>query len=63
MQTSSAERSERKAERKAERREAQALAVQRPLMPALALPTRYFLGLGLLFLCLFLPALATLFRW
>lgn len=59
MQTSSAERSERKAER----REARALAVQRPLMPALALPTRYFLGLGLLFLCLFLPALATLFRW
>ena len=59
MLTSRAERSERKAER----REARALAVQRPLLPALSLPTRYFLGLGLLFLCLFLPAFTTLFRW
>jgi len=48
--------------RRDERREARALAVQRPLLPALALPARYFLGMGLLGLCLWLPAFVALFR-
>lgn len=39
-----------------------ALAPSRPLLPGLALPVRYFLGLGLMFLCLWLPAFASLFR-
>jgi hypothetical protein len=33
-----------------------------PLWPQLPLPLRYMLGFGLLFLCLWLPAFATLFR-
>jgi hypothetical protein len=44
------------------RDQAIALAPSRPLLPGLALPVRYFLGLGLMFLCLWLPAFATLFR-
>lgn len=51
-----------RSEQKAARREARALAVQRPLLPAVALPVRYFMGLGLLFLCLWLPAFMALFR-
>ena len=46
---------------RSERRAAAALAVQRPLLPALALPARYFLGLGLMLLCLWMPAFAALF--
>ncbi len=38
------------------------MALARPLLPDMPRPARYFLGLGLLFLCLWLPAFATLFR-
>lgn len=38
------------------------MAQPRPLLASLPLPSRYFLGMGLLFLCLWLPAFATLFR-
>ena len=41
---------------------APALAPSRMLLPGLPLPVRYFLGLGLMFLCLWLPAFASLFR-
>ncbi len=51
-----------KSERRETRREARALAAGRPLLPALPQPTRTALGLGLLFLCLWLPAFASLFR-
>jgi|GEM_PF-1848779 len=48
------------------RRERRARMVQvagrLPLWPQLPLPLRYMLGFGLLFLCLWLPAFATLFR-
>jgi len=37
-------------------------AARLPLWPQLALPLRYLLGVGLLFLCLWLPAFAALFR-
>lgn len=37
-------------------------AARLPLWPQLALPLRYMLGFGLLFLCLWLPAFAMLFR-
>jgi len=37
-------------------------AARLPLWPQLALPLRYLFGVGLLFLCLWLPAFATLFR-
>ncbi len=37
-------------------------AVRLPLWPQLPLPLRYILGFGLLFVCLWLPAFATLFR-
>ena len=39
-----------------------ALEPSRMLLPGLPLPVRYFLGLGLMFLCLWLPAFASLFR-
>lgn len=54
-------KSERREGRHA-RREARAMALARPLLPDMPRPARYFLGLGLLFLCLWLPAFATLFR-
>jgi hypothetical protein len=46
-----------------ERRAKAAQVVARlPLLPELARPRRYLLGFGLLFLCLWLPAFAMLFR-
>lgn len=62
MQTRDSRRSERRAEQREAHALAVPLAVQRPLLPELALPVRYFLGLGLMFLCLWLPAFVTLFR-
>ena len=44
------------------RRESRAMAAARPLLPQLPQPTRYALGFGLLLLCLWLPAFASLFR-
>lgn len=44
------------------RREARAMTLARPLLPHIGRPGRYFLGLGLLFFCLWLPAFASLFR-
>ncbi|WP_368419046.1 hypothetical protein [Rhodovarius sp.] len=38
------------------------VAARLPLWPQLPLALRYMLGFGLLFLCLWLPAFATLFR-
>ena len=55
-------RQELKTERRETRREARELARARPLLPELPQPTRIVLGMGLLFLCLWLPAFATLFR-
>ncbi len=49
-------------ERQAMRAQARAVSRRAPLLPQLPLPTRYLLGLGLLFLCLWLPAFASLFR-
>lgn len=62
MTTPDIERPTGRRGRRLERREARALAWQRPLLPGLALPVRYFLGLGLMSLCLWLPAFAALFR-
>jgi len=49
-------------ERRAMRARAAQAAARLPLWPQLALPVRYLLGFGLLFLCLWLPAFAMLFR-
>ena len=49
-------------DRKQVRREARALAAQRPLLPALPLPMRYFLGFGLLAVSLWLPSFVSLFH-
>lgn len=38
------------------------MTLARPLLPHIGRPGRYFLGLGLLFFCLWLPAFASLFR-